>query len=155
LDLIHWDTNPDNPVNASLKTLREYSVFKAQIDDYCSNRYGENRESNLYADAVGDFKDNRDATKSLPGNEGIDISKRLGVVVNDDGSMSSSLEDFLEYAKPNKSGTHGVCLDDIEIEIGNEIIVLEISRVCEWLEYLGTILLFISYFIAFQIIARD
>jgi len=34
-------------------------------------------------------------------------------------------------------------------------IVLEISRVCEWLEYLGTILLFISYFVAFQIIARD
>jgi len=157
-DCIHSNSGIYYYLGSSLNEVTYKALVSTQnlsAKNYCENRYGDYEEDRLYDDAVVDFRNNQSVTEGLPGNEEIDISKRLGVVVNDDGSMSSSLEDFLEYAKPNKSGTHGVCLDDIEIEIGNEIIVLEISRVCEWLEYLGTILLFISYFIAFQIIARD
>jgi len=153
LDVFHWDLTPYN--NPTLVKRREVYSYKAQLDECCSNRYGISNESELYDQSVYNFKNNRNATEGLFGNEEIDISKKFGIVVHEDGSMSSTLEDILSYAKPTKSGKHGVCLDDIKIQIHNQEIVLEVSRVCEWLEYLGTILLFISYFVAFQIIARD
>jgi len=133
---------------------------------YCANRYLSDYESNLYDNAFSEFANNNgsgtnsDDDDDDDDDEGgdsktIDLRTRLGISENGDGSLSSTIPDLLGHVRPNKSGAHGVCLDDITLEIGNQEIVLEISRVCEWLKTLGTIFVFISLFIAIQIIVRD
>jgi len=134
---------------------------------YCANRYLSGYESNLYDNSLSEFMNNNNNGSGTDSDDDdddddegddsktIDLRTKLGISENGDGSLSSTIPDLLGHARPSKSGEHGVCLDDITVEIGGHEIVLEISRVCEWLEILGTIFVFISLFIAIQIIVRD
>jgi len=155
----YFETQYDMCIHRFVRDVDGSDIDEDQLP-YCANRYLSGHESNLYDKVFSGFMNPKEPDEDEDDNDTddsktIDLRKRLGISENGGGSLSSAIPDLLGHAQPKKSGEHGVCLDDIEVEIGDEIIVLEISRVCPWLNTLGTIFVFISLFIAFQIVARD
>jgi len=132
----------------------EYRHYGAIAKQYCANRYRDSNEARLYDAAMFGTLNGKNVTGGLSGNSTIDIGKRFGIGKNGNGSLSSTIPDLLEDDAPDEDGEFGVCLKDITIEIFGREIVLHFSRVCPWLEHLGTIFLFLSLFAAIRIIYR-
>jgi len=132
----------------------EYRHYVAIAKQYCANRYRDSNEARLYDAAMFGTLNGKNVTGGLSGNSTIDIGKRFGIGKNGNGSLSSAIPDLLEDDAPDEDGEFGVCLKDITIEIFGREIVLHFSRVCPWLEHLGTIFLFLSLFAAIRIIYR-
>jgi len=138
----------NNPYDYAMdKCEYEYREYGAVAEHYCRNRYGDSNEARLYDVAASDTSLGVNVTDGLPGNSTVDVGEKLGV-------GTSGVSDLLGHKAPKNNGAFGVCLADLEIEVfGNEI-SLPLSRVCPFLEHLGTIFLFLSLFSAVRIIYR-
>jgi len=131
--------NGNGNENGDDGSSENYNTYEAALYDAVSQEY--NAQGGYFSD-------------NLINEEEIDVRNALGITGSGD-SLSSTIPDLLQGLNPNKSGSYGSCINDIEFNIGIQFITLPISRICPWLNTLGIILVFISLFISYQIVSKE
>jgi len=154
--IAHWGGDNVNKWRSWYEYKREecLSHYELRNDknflDYCTQRYGDSVEADLYDHAMFGALNDKNVTQGLPGNTTVNIREKLGITDSGNGSLSSTIPDILENKKPQGA----TCLEDVTIEVFEHEIIIPVSLVCPWLGYLGTVLVILSLISAINIIYR-